>query len=164
MLFRSITPLAMPCLLVFIALFAPETIALFVAMLLGVLVDLSPGYGELDGGAHLIGPNALGYLVTTLLVLKIRNVVFRRRVFTIAVLTAAAVIVTGATEALVLLVRGILPWTPVLKGGEFSDLIKLFDVLIELLISLINRYTSCLIPLYFVFKSPITCPFKACFK
>jgi cell shape-determining protein MreD len=126
----SITPLAMPCLVVFIALFAPETIALLVALLLGALVDLSPGYGELVGGAHLIGPHALGYLVTALLVLRIRNVVFRRRVITIAVLTTAAVIVTGATEALVLLVRGILPWTPALKGGGFSDLIKLFGTAI----------------------------------
>ncbi len=126
----SITPLAMPCLVVFIALFAPEIIALLVALLLGALVDLSPGYGELVGGAHLIGPHALGYFVTTILVLKIRNVVFRRRVFTIAVLTAAAVIVTGATEALVLLVRGILPWTPAIEGGGFSDLIKLFGTAI----------------------------------
>lgn len=121
----SITPLAMPCLVIFIALFAPETIALLVALILGALVDLSPGYGELGGGAHLIGPHALGYLVTTILVLKIRNVVFRRRVFTIAVLTVAAVLVTGATEALVLLIRGILPWTPALEGGGFSDFIKL---------------------------------------
>ncbi len=126
----SITPLAMPCLIVFIALFAPETVALFVTMLLGALVDLSPGYGELAGGAHLIGPHALGYLVTTVLVLKIRNIVFRRRVFTIAVLTTGAVIATGATEALVLIVRGILPWTPAVSSGGFGDLIKLFGTAI----------------------------------
>jgi rod shape-determining protein MreD len=126
----SITPLAMPILVVFIALFAPETIAILVALLLGALVDLSPGHGVLAGGTHLIGPHALGYAVTTILVLKIRNVVFRRKVFTIAVLTAGAVVTTGATEALVLLVRGLLPWTPSVSGGGFGDLIKLFGTAI----------------------------------
>ncbi len=126
----SITPLAMPCLVVFIALFAPETIALITALILGALVDLSPGYGDLAEGAHLIGPHALGYFLSTFFVLKIRNVVFRRRVFTIAVLTTATVILTGATEALVLLVRGVMPWTPSLQGAGFSDLIKLFGTAI----------------------------------
>lgn len=126
----SITPLAMPCLIVFIALFAPETITLFVALMLGMLVDLSPGHGELVGGAHLIGPHALGFFVTALLVLKIRNIVFRRRVFTIAVLTAIAVITTGATEALVHLLRGVLPWTPPVSGGNFGDLLILFGTAI----------------------------------
>jgi|TARA_B100000959_G_scaffold287030_1_gene368756 cell shape-determining protein MreD len=121
----SITPQAMPCLVVFIALFAPEKMALLVSLLLGALVDLSPGHGELVGGAHLIGPYALGYFVTTLFVLKIRNVVFRRRVFTLALLVVAAVITTGATEALVLLVRGLMPWTPPVTGGGFGDLAKL---------------------------------------
>ncbi|MBC8309749.1 MAG: hypothetical protein ISR75_03600 [Phycisphaerales bacterium] len=126
----SITPLAMPCLLVFIALFAPETVAILVTLLLGILVDLSPGHGELSGGAHLIGPHALGFLITTFLVLKIRNIVFRRRVLTIASLAAIAVIITGATEALVLLIRGILPWTPEITSGGFSGLIKLFGTAI----------------------------------
>ncbi len=126
----SLTPLAMPCLVVFIALFAPETIALVVTLILGMLVDLSPGHGELVGGAHLIGPHALGFLITTLFVLKIRNIVFRRRVFTVAVLTAGAVLITGATEALVFIVRGILPWTPPLSGGGFGDLINLLGTAI----------------------------------
>ncbi len=126
----SITPLAMPCLVVFIALFAPETIAILVTLLLGVLVDLSPGNGELAGSAHLIGPHALGFLVTTILVLKIRNIVFRRRVFTIAALAAVAVITTGATEALVMLIRGIMPWTPAVTSGGFGELIKLFGTAI----------------------------------
>ncbi len=126
----SITPLAMPVLIVFIALFAPETVAIIVALLLGALVDLSPGYGELEGGAHLIGPHALGFVVTTILVLKVRNVVFRRRVFTIAVLTAGAVITTGATDAFVLLARGLLPWTPAVSSGGFGDLLKLIGTAI----------------------------------
>jgi len=126
----SVTPLAMPCLVVFIALFAPETIALLVALLLGALVDLSPGHGELAGGAHLIGPHTLGFLISTILVLKVRNVVFRRRVFTIALLTAAAVIATGAMEALVFVVRGLMPWTEPMRGGGFGDFIKLLGTAI----------------------------------
>jgi len=126
----SITPLAMPCLVVFIALFAPATITLLVALLLGALVDLSPGHGELIGGGHLIGPYALGYFITALLVLKIRNVVFRRQVFTIAILAVAAVITIGATEALVLFVRGLMPWTPPTEGGGINELIKHFGTAI----------------------------------
>lgn len=121
----SITPEAMPCLIVFIALFAPEKMALLVALLLGAIVDLSPGNGELVGGAHVIGPHALGLVVTTLLVLKVRNVVFRRRVFTIALLAVAAVIATGATEALVLIIRGVMPWNPPVSGGGIADFGKL---------------------------------------
>ncbi len=122
----SITPLAMPCLLVFISLFAPEMVAMLTAIILGILVDLSIGQSELVGGAHLIGPNALGYLVTSLLVLKVRNVVFRRRVLTIAILASFAVIIIGAVQATVLLVRGMMPWTPPVSGGGFTEFIKLF--------------------------------------
>ena len=84
----DLTPLAMPTLVVFVALFAPEVAALISAMILGILVDLSPGHGELLQGAHLIGPNTLGFLVTTILVLKIRNVVFRRKIITIVFFAA----------------------------------------------------------------------------
>ena len=69
----SITPQVMPCLIVFVALFAPETTALLVALLLGALVDLSPGHGQLGAGAHIIGPSALGFFVTTYLILKVRT-------------------------------------------------------------------------------------------
>lgn len=126
----SITPLAMPCLLVFIALFAPETLVFITSIILGVLVDLSPGQGYLAGGTHLIGPHALGYLITALLVIRIRVVVFRRRVLTIAVLTAASVLVTGSVYALVMLIRGILPWTPVATGGGIDAFAKLFGTAI----------------------------------
>jgi cell shape-determining protein MreD len=118
----SITPQAMPCLIVFIALFAPETTALFVALALGILVDLSPGHGQLGGGAHLIGPNALGFVITTLLILKVRNVVFRRRILTIAFFASGAVIVTAAVQAFVLITRGFMPWNPAVAGGGLGEL------------------------------------------
>ena len=126
----SITPLAMPCLVVFISLFAPVTLVYALSLLLGVLVDLSPGQGILAGGSHLIGPHALGYLITALLVVRIRVVVFRRRVLTVAVLAAGSVLVTGSVYALVMLVRGMLPWTPDAAGGGIEAFAKLFGTAI----------------------------------
>ncbi len=126
----NLTPLAMPTLVIFIALFAPEVAALMCAIVLGILVDLSPGYCELPYGAHLIGPHALGYLVTTILVLKIRNVVFRRKIITIVVFATGCVIVTGSVEALIFIVRGFMPWTPPIIGGGFSALLKLLGTAI----------------------------------
>ena len=126
----DLTPLALPTLVVFVALFAPEVAALISAMILGILVDLSPGHGELLHGAHLIGPNTLGLLVTTILVLKIRNVVFRRKIITIVFFAAGCVIVTGAVQALVLILRGFMPWTPPIIGGGFGELLKLFGTAI----------------------------------
>ncbi len=143
----SITPQAMPCLIVFIALFAPEVTALFVVLVLGILVDLSPGHGQLSAGAHLIGPNALGFVITTLLILKVRNVVFRRRIMTISFFTAGAVIVTGAVQAFVLITRGFMPWNPPALGGGLGELVKLFGTAI---------YTGLLaVPLGWYFLSTI---------
>jgi cell shape-determining protein MreD len=143
----SITPQAIPCLVVFIALFAPETAALFVALALGILVDLSPGHGELGAGAHLIGPNALGFVVTTLLILRVRNIVFRRRILTIVFFTAGAVIVTAAVHAFVLITRGLMPWNPAAVGGGFGAFAKLFGTAI---------YTGILaVPLGWCFLSTI---------
>jgi cell shape-determining protein MreD len=126
----SITPESMPILVVFIALFAPETTALLVAIVLGLLVDLSPGHGQLAAGAHLIGPNSLGFLVTTLLILRVRNVVFRRRILTISFFAAGAVIVTAAVQAFVLITRGFMPWNPAVSGGGVDELAKLFGTAI----------------------------------
>lgn len=121
----SITPLAMPCLVVFVSLFAPETIVFVLALTMGVLVDLSPGQGQLAGGVHLIGPHALGYLVTALLVVKIRVIVFRRRVLTLAVLAAGSVLVTGSVYAFVMLLRDLLPWAEASPGGGIEEFAKL---------------------------------------
>ena len=126
----SITPQVMPCLIVFIALFAPETTALLVALLLGALVDLSPGHGQLGAGAHIIGPSALGFAVTTYLILKVRNIVFRRRILTIAFFAFGAVVVTAAVHAFVLVTRGFMPWNPAAVGGGMGEFVKLFGTAI----------------------------------
>lgn len=122
----SITPLAMPCLIVFVALFAPSMLAYIATIALGILVDLSPGHGELLNGVHLIGPNTLGFFVSAILIVKIRNVVFRRKVFTIVILTAGCVVVTDAVEIVILIMRSLLPWTEPLSGsGGIAGLAKM---------------------------------------
>ena len=126
----SITPQVVPCLVVCIALFAPETTALFVMLALGILVDLSPGHGQLGDGAHLIGPHALGFFVTTLLILKVRNIVFRRRILTISLLTTGAIFVIAAVQAFVLITRGFMPWNPATIGGGLGEFAKLFGTAI----------------------------------
>ena len=126
----NITPLAMPCLVVFVALFAPEALAMLSALILGIFVDLSPGYGVLANGAHLIGPHALGYFITTLLVLRIRNVVFRRRIITVVLFSAGCVLVNGSVEALIFITRGLMPWTPPITGGGFAAFAKLLGTAI----------------------------------
>ena len=124
----NITPMAMPCIVVFVALFAPEITGLMTVLLLGVFVDLSPGYGQLANGAYLIGPHAFGYLITGLFIMKFRNVVFRRRILTIVVFAMCCVLVTGAAEALVLIIRGFMPWTPPITSGGFAAFLKLIGI------------------------------------
>ncbi|MEE2819541.1 MAG: hypothetical protein VX615_02905 [Planctomycetota bacterium] len=126
----NVTPMAMPCIVVFVALFAPEITALITVLLLGVLVDLSPGYGHLTNGVYLIGPHALGYFITGLFIMKFRNIVFRRRILTIVVFAIGCVLITGAVEALVLIVRGFMPWTPPITSGGFGAFLKLIGTTI----------------------------------
>jgi len=122
----SITPLAMPCLVVFVALFAPRMMAYIATLALGLLVDLSPGHGDLSHGVHLIGPSTLGFFVCAILIIKIRNVVFRRKVFTIVILTVGCVVVTDAVEVVILILRSLMPWTPPLSGtGGIAGLAKM---------------------------------------
>ncbi len=121
----NVTPTVMPCVVVFVALFAPELTALMTVLILGVLVDLSPGYGHLTNGAYLIGPHALGYFVTGLFILKLRNIVFRRRILTIVVFAMGCVLVTGAVEAFILIIRGLMPWTPPITSNGFGAFLKL---------------------------------------
>ena len=121
----NVTPMAMPCVMVFVALFAPEFTALMTVLILGMLVDLSPGYGSLENGSYLIGPRALGYFITGLFILKFRNVVFRRRILTIVVFAMGCVLITGAVEALVLIIRGFMPWTTPITSGGFGAFLKL---------------------------------------
>ena len=90
---------------VFVGLYAPRSTALWSAWIMGFMVDLIPPAGD----GVLIGPHAIGYVVTVLVVLQVRTMVFRRRVLTICVLTFVGLSVSVPIEVLINLVR---TWHP----------------------------------------------------
>jgi rod shape-determining protein MreD len=87
--------------IVFVGLYAPRSVALWSAWVMGVLVDLVPPAGD----GVLLGPHALGYVLATVVVLQVRTMVFRRRVLTICVLTFVGLAVSVPVEVLVNTVR-----------------------------------------------------------
>jgi len=109
--FGRVSPSFMAALLVFLSLFTPRQTALWAALILGVLVDLStalqqPGAREL----HLIGPYALGYVAASFLVLQIRSMVFRRRLLTFCILTFLSMTLVAIVVVTAYVLRSWLPW------------------------------------------------------
>lgn len=88
-------------LVVFVALFAPRTPALWAAWLAGVLLDLAVARGEII----LVGPHALGFVFGTYLVLQVRTMVFRQRILTAALLTVLCLVASGVVEVAILTLR-----------------------------------------------------------
>lgn len=85
-------------LLVYIALSAPPKQALWGALLIGALLDLTWLIPRDDlAEATVLGPNALGAVIATQLVLSVRGMVIRRNPLTLVVLSVAA----GAVMAVV---------------------------------------------------------------
>lgn len=94
----DISPSFVVPLIVVVALSAPARHALWAALLLGALIDLTWLIPRTDGGeAIVIGPNALGALLATQLVLSVRGMVIRRHFLTLVVLS----VVAGAIIAVV---------------------------------------------------------------
>ena len=94
----DISPSFVVPLIVYIGLSAPARHALWAALLLGLLIDLTWLIPRTDGGeAIVIGPNALGALLATQLVLSIRGTVIRRHFLTLMILS----IVVGSVIAAV---------------------------------------------------------------
>lgn len=83
-------------LMVYIALSAPPRQALWGALLAGCLLDLTAMVPRTDAAAMLtvLGPGAIGMLISTQFVLSVRGMVIRRHPLTLTVLSvvAAAVI------------------------------------------------------------------------
>lgn len=96
-----IHPRATGVLVVFVALFAPRSTALWAAWLLGLLLELTLPRAQ----GVLVGPYTLGAVAAALVVLQLRTMVFRRRVLTIAVLTVAALAASGLVEVVVFALR-----------------------------------------------------------
>ncbi|MCH2152134.1 MAG: hypothetical protein MK089_02215, partial [Phycisphaerales bacterium] len=63
---------------------------------------------------HVIGPHALGYVLGAWIVLSFRTYMFRRRVLTVALMTAVVVLAAGVTQIAIGILRFWLPWA----GGE----------------------------------------------
>jgi len=82
--------------LVYIALSAPAKHALWAALLIGALLDLTWIIPRDDlAEATVIGPNALGALIATQLVLSLRGMVIRKHPLTLVVLSIASASVMG---------------------------------------------------------------------
>lgn len=105
------TPGFSACLLAFIALQARPHLALWAAWVIGLLLDLSPGSAGAAGGVVVIGPHTLGCVAGAWGVLLLRNVVFRRRIVTVAVVSGLVMASIGLVAAAVETVRWWMPWT-----------------------------------------------------
>jgi rod shape-determining protein MreD len=109
-MFADISPSFVAMLVVFIALFAPRTTALWAAWMLGLLVDLNtPLMHGSDQVGRLIGPYALGYPFGCVLILQLRAMLFRRSILTFAVMTTLCVIATSLVVVFIYALHG---WYP----------------------------------------------------
>ncbi|MDG2054421.1 MAG: hypothetical protein P8J86_06915 [Phycisphaerales bacterium] len=113
----ALVPCITIALVVFVALFAPVSAALWAAWVAGLLLDLS--LPQISGGQvtyFLIGPHALGFVAGAAVVLQMRTAVFRYRALTIGVLSLVAMMAAGIVVVAVHAVRLWLPWTDISPG------------------------------------------------
>lgn len=98
---NGIAPSFVLPLMVFVALWAPERIAIGSAFCLGLLVDLT-GPVIVDGVTQaVVGPHALGYMLGAALVVNIRGSMMRRNPVTLMVMTIFAGIASTIVVVLV---------------------------------------------------------------
>ena len=104
----DISPSFVIPLIVFVALSAPARHALWAALLLGLLIDLTWLVPRTDGGeAIVVGPHALGALLATQLVLSVRGMVIRRHFLTLVILSMVSAAVVAAVVVAFMTVRDI---------------------------------------------------------
>ncbi len=93
---------------VFAAGAAPPAAALWSALVLGLIVDLTSPLPTQPGGIiTVVGPHALGFLLTAQLVLALRGVVIRRNPLTVGVLAGVGTFVTAIVVAAVFTARSL---------------------------------------------------------
>lgn len=150
----EITPSFMLIFMVLICSMAPTMPALWSAMILGLLVDLTCSYSSGDAGlVVLIGPYALGYMLGALLILQVRTIIYRRHPFTMALLTFAAGIVVNLLAVFMISVRYLLGnWMQMYDTFAWSTTDRLFECFFILVYSALMA-----IPLGYIFMriSPI---------
>jgi cell shape-determining protein MreD len=113
-------------LIVFIALLGSSTAALWTALLIGLVVDLTTLRGTGVGGAIIIaGPHALGYTAAAYLILTLRPIVMRKNPITLVALSVvgealAALVVVSVFALRRMLYHG--AWADALPGALLPDL------------------------------------------
>ena len=131
----AIRPSFCGVLAVFVALSAPRTTALWACFCLGLLLDLSnPLTVETGRTLYLIGPYTLGFVAGGWLVLQARSMVFRRRPFTIGVMTIVCLLAVQIVATILFVVRS-RSWYP---GGpvEWTELTVWVELLKRFLIAI----------------------------
>lgn len=87
----NIAPSFAIILLTFVAMFAPHSVVMGWALVIGLLIDLLTGITAADGGTiSVCGPHALGCAVGAYAILTLRALMFRRNVLSIAFLSFVA--------------------------------------------------------------------------
>lgn len=92
----EIAPSFVVPIMVYVALSAPPKQAVWSALLLGVLIDLTWIVPRTDAAATatVLGPHAIGMIVSAQFILAVRGMVIRRHPLTLVVLSIAAAAVT----------------------------------------------------------------------
>lgn len=140
----GISPDLVACLAVFISLFASRNSALWACWILGLVMDLAPQAYE--SPLPIVGPNALGYVAGSALVLHLRTMVFRRRAVTIAFLTLLFLILAGIVGVVFLILasitghQGVLPHGPVRELGSRTAT-AVYSAIVALLVGAVLSQT-----------------------
>ncbi|MEO1237551.1 MAG: hypothetical protein AAFX76_12255 [Planctomycetota bacterium] len=103
----GVTPNLLLVLAVFVGMSARRSAVPWSLLVVGVLLDLLPGPVREQG--TLVGPQAVGYLAASFVVLQLRNLLFRESVLTMVVLVFAVGGFAALVESVLYAFRG-LPW------------------------------------------------------
>ncbi len=140
------SPSLLLTLLVFVSLSGPRATVVWVAIVLGLLVDLTtplPVAGR-AAEAAIIGPACIGYLVGAYAAMQLRGVVFRDSPLTIAAMVFVAGLIAHVVIVGMLSLRG-MPWLLAERIPGWSAADQLVDRFLDLLYS-----SACALPLGFV--------------
>ncbi|MEL7474371.1 MAG: hypothetical protein AAGK04_13720 [Planctomycetota bacterium] len=137
----SVAPSFVLPLAVFVAMWAPSSVALWASFALGVLVDLTWQVPRTDAGvATILGPYALGFTLAGWLVINMRGMVIRRNPATMAFLCLLASAVAQTVVVALYTIRSLygdpVAWSPAseLLSRVFAG--SLYTALMGLLLSL----------------------------
>lgn len=117
--------------LVWIGLLAPGRVVMWVALLLGVLVDATQGPIQ---GAQVLGPTTLGYVAGGFALLQLRGIVVRESVLTLAVSVLFVGMFVYLATIVIFTFRGVLI-EPIAGWHVADELVKAFQTLIYTVIA-----------------------------